>query len=254
MNLTKFIDKNLDVFLPSAKDAPEILHEAMRYSVFSGGKRIRPVILTEAALACGGRVKDAAAAFCAVELIHTYSLIHDDLPSMDDDDYRRGKLSCHKKYGEAVAILAGDALLTMAFGLIADNYEPVRASKMIKELSQAIGSCGMVGGQALDIAPGRHKKIDEINLLKTAKLFESAAVLGALAAGADKKKTEAMRKYGLNIGIVFQAVDDKLDGELNFSPKHVNILTNKAKDALKIFGRKGARLGEIADYILTRKK
>jgi len=252
LNLTELIDKNLDKLLPSDKTAPAVLHEAMRYSVFSGGKRVRPVVLTEAAIACGGKLKNAIPAACAIELIHTYSLIHDDLPSMDDDDYRRGKPSCHKKFGEAVAILAGDALLPLAFTVIARGYKPSVVAEMTRELSQAIGSLGMVGGQALDIA--RDKNIGKINHLKTAKLFEVSAVLGALSACAGRKKIEALRKYGVNVGMVFQAVDDKLDGEVGFSEKHVKVMTNKAKAAVKILGKKNEILNEIADYILTRKK
>ena len=251
MNLTALIEKNLDKFLPSEKIDPEVLHEAMRYSVFSGGKRIRPVVLIEAALACDGKIKDAVAAACAVEFVHTYSLIHDDLPSMDDDDYRRGKPSCHRKFSEAIAILAGDALLTLAFGVIARGYKPAIASAMTKELSQAIGSCGMVGGQALDITGD--KKTDKVNRLKTAKLFEASAVLGVLSAGAGRKKIEAMRKYGENLGMAFQAVDDKLDGEASFSEHRVKALTAAAKSALKIFGKRKTSLTKIADYVLTRK-
>ncbi|MDD5427936.1 MAG: polyprenyl synthetase family protein [Candidatus Omnitrophica bacterium] len=248
MNLTAIIEKSLDKFLPSEKADPEVLHEAMRYSVFPGGKRIRPVVLTEAALACGGKIKDAMAAACAVEFVHTYSLIHDDLPSMDDDDYRRGKPSCHKKFSEGAAILAGDALLTLAFGVIAREYGPGIASAMTEELAQAIGSCGMVGGQALDIAGD--KRTGKVNRLKTAKLFEASAVLGALSAQAGKKKTEAMREYGENLGMAFQAVDDKLDGEASFSIADTKIFVKNSKRALTIFGKKANGLKKIVDQLL----
>ena len=270
MKLTKFVDRGLDKFLPYEKSEPKKLHKAMRYSVFSGGKRIRPVILMEAAFACGAGLKRSVAAACAVEFIHTYSLIHDDLPSMDDDDYRRGKLSCHKKFGEAVAILAGDALLTLAFSVLAENYPPRMSAAMAKELSRAAGSEGMVGGQALDIE--KHKNAGSrlgrnysssavekhnfvlartINRLKTAKLFEASAVMGALSGGADRKKVRAMRAYGLNLGMAFQAVDDILDGDDKaiIDPGH---LIEKSKAALKIFGRRAEKLKEIADSVINR--
>ena len=248
MNLIEIIDQNLDRLLPAAKREPRILHEAMRYSVFSGGKRTRPTVLIEAAQVCGGSIREAVTAACAIELIHTYSLIHDDLPSMDDDDYRRGKPSCHVKFGEANAILAGDALLTLAFKILADGYAPKVSVELTKELAAAIGSEGMVGGQALDIAGNEDP--GEINYLKTAKLFEVSAVSGAICASAAGKEKEAMRKYGFNLGMAFQAVDDILDGESKFSRKDAELWLSRAKSALKIFGRKTDRLAEIADRIL----
>ena len=252
MNLIKSIDKNLDHYLPPANLKPVILHRAMRYSTFSGGKRIRPVILIEAAIACGGSSADALAAACAVEFVHTYSLIHDDLPSMDDDDYRRGLPSCHKKFGEASAILAGDALLTLAFNVLANEYSPLSSAGMTKELSKAIGSEGMVGGQALDIAGSKNPY--NINSLKTAKLFESAAVLGAISARAGDQKIKAMRKYGFNLGMAFQATDDILDGEDKFSRGDIKASIAKAKVALKIFGSSADKLKTIADRISMRSK
>ena len=260
MNLVKLIDKSLDKFLPFVSEEPKILHRAMRYGVFPGGKRIRPVVLIETAIVCrapslsrnGGIISDAMPAACAVEFVHAYSLIHDDLPSMDDDDYRRGKPSCHKKFGEANAILAGDALLTLAFDLLANEYAPGIGIKMIKELSAAIGSEGMVGGQALDIAG--NNDLDKVNRLKTAKLFEASAGIGALSCRAGKKETTAMRKYGLNLGMAFQAIDDILDGENSSFRKDAEIFINKAKDALVLFGRHADRLEKIADSLVARLK
>ena len=252
MNLINLIDQNLNKILPSAEKEPRTLHEAMRYSVFSGGKRIRPVILIEAAQACGGSARKAVAAACAIELIHTYSLIHDDLPSMDDDDYRRGKPSCHKKFGEANAILAGDALLTLAFKVLASEYAPKLSVAMAEELASAIGSEGMAGGQALDIED--NKDLKKINHLKTAKLFEASAVLGALSASAPAKEREALRKYGFNSGMAFQAVDDIIDGENKFSYKDTELWGASAKAALKVFGSKAGRLKEIIDHVLLQKK
>lgn len=208
-NLVRLIDKALDKYLPPETAEPKILHRAMRYSVFPGGKRIRPIILIETAMACGGNAKNAMPAAAAVELVHAYSLIHDDLPSMDDDDYRRGKLSCHKKFGEAIAILAGDALLTLAFEIISGGYSPKISVAMIKELSGAIGSKGMVAGQAFDIAGDKDKV--KVNHLKTAKLFAASAALGAISAGAKPAKIKALRRAGADFGMKFQAADDVED-------------------------------------------
>ncbi|MFA5143244.1 MAG: polyprenyl synthetase family protein [Candidatus Omnitrophota bacterium] len=248
IKFAKLIDNNLAKFLPAARTTPKVLHGAMRYSVFSGGKRIRPVIVAAAAMACGGKVKDAMPAACAVEFVHTYSLIHDDLPAMDDDDYRRGKPSCHKKFGEANAILAGDALLTLAFNILASRYPDKTGARMVKELSLAIGSRGMAGGQSLDIAKTENRR--KTNLLKTARLFEAAACMGALSAGAADRKITAIRGYGLNLGIAFQAIDDILDGEKSVSQNAAAKSIARAKGALNIFGRRADRLKEIADSIL----
>jgi geranylgeranyl diphosphate synthase, type II len=251
-NFAKLIDRNLDKFLPPGGKEPKILHKAMRYSVFSGGKRIRPIVLIETAIACGGSPEGAVAAACAVELVHAYSLIHDDLPSMDDDDYRRGKPSCHKKFDEATAILAGDALLTLAFNIIAKRYLPATAAEMVKELSSAVGSEGMTGGQALDIA--QDKNAARINRLKTARLFEASAVLGAISARTGRIELAAMRKYGAGLGMAFQAMDDILDGEESLSHEGAKRFITKAKAALKPLGGKSDKLKRIADSVLARNR
>jgi len=250
--LKRLIDRELSKRLPRVSEKPQILHKAMRYSVFPGGKRIRPIIVLEACKTCGGKNHDALAAACAVELIHTYSLIHDDLPSMDDDDFRRGKPSCHKKFGEANAILAGDALLTLAFNILADDLAPKIAVRAIRELSEAAGTHGMVGGQVLDIA--KYKNIAIINRLKTAKLFEAAAKIGAICAGASEKKIKAMAGYGANIGMAFQLADDLTDKkELGISDassarREAGQFIRKAKGGLKIFAA-ADDLRKIADLI-----
>jgi len=251
------IDGELDKLLPSGKEGPKTIHKAMRYSVFSGGKRIRPIIAIESAKTCGGRMKDVLAIACSIELVHTYSLIHDDLPGMDDDDYRRGEPACHKVFGEGAAILAGDALLTLAFSIMAKSGKA--DLEAIRELSKAIGAEGMIGGQALDLEyKGKRKsraRSARINRLKTAKLFEVSAKLGTMAASAGKREVEAMTGFGEKIGIVFQAVDDILDREAPpGSIRECERLTEKAKGYLKIFGKRADRLKEIADHILTRKK
>lgn len=256
--LKKLIDKSLDKFLPKASGEPKALHAAMRHSVFSGGKRIRPIVVVESCVACGGRASDAMPAASAIELIHTYSLIHDDLPSMDDDDYRRGKPSCHKAFGEANAILAGDALLTLAFNIVAKNYKPAVCASIVKELSQAIGAKGMVAGQALDIEMSGRKKDKRtktlINRLKTAKLFEVSAKIGAIAGSANAKKALSMAKYGAYLGEAFQITDDIIDGESGFSVKDAAAAITRSKKALKAFGEPAKKLKEIADLILTRTK
>lgn len=266
------IDKALDKYLPSAAHEPKIIHKAMRYSVFSGGKRIRPIIALEACRACAPTARDirrrflneALAIGCAVEMAHAYSLIHDDLPSMDDDDYRRGKPANHKVFGEANAILAGDALLTLAFNTLSKHLGAETGIKAIKELSEAIGTYGMVGGQVIDIgykgkALGAAAR-ERINALKTARLFEASARLGAIAGRASDKKIKAMAVFGRSVGTAFQIVDDIMDGEdrLRSSGKpdaasRAANVTDTAKRALKVFGNKAAGLKEIADLMLGRR-
>jgi len=262
------IDKALDRYLPPSKREPGLIHRAMRYSVFSGGKRIRPILALEAcrasAPAKSGRINEALVMGCAVEMVHTYSLIHDDLPSMDDDDYRRGKRTSHKVFGEANAILSGDALLTLAFNILSKRLDAKIGIRAVRELSEAIGTYGMVGGQAMDIgykeksAPaGTRKRIDE---LKTARLFEASAKLGAIAGRASEKKIKAMSIFGGSIGAAFQIVDDIADGEgsAELSGRDNALaraadITDKAKGALKIFGGGAARLEAIADFMLNRR-
>ena len=227
----------------------------MRYSVFSGGKRIRPVIAIESAIVCRGSIKDALPAACAIELVHAYSLIHDDLPAMDDDDTRRGKPTCHKAFGEANAILAGDALLTLAFNVIATYTKPAMAVRIVEELSEASGAEGMVKGQALDLefqGKAKNKTISEkINILKTAKLFQAAAKMGALTAGASAKELKALGEFGLDFGLSFQMVDDNLDGDGGELKKSV-LLVKKAKNDLKIFGKRADRLKCIVEKMSKR--
>ena len=246
------INKRLERYLPKGDD---VVKKAMRYSVFSGGKRMRPLLVIEAAKACGGAVKEAMPIACAIEFIHTYSLIHDDLPAMDNDDFRRGKPTCHKIFGEANAILAGDALLALAFNIIADSAKPKIGLEIIKDISAAIGAEGMAGGQALDLEfknEQKDKKIsNKINLLKTARLFEASAKTGALAAGADRKKVKALQKFGLYFGLSFQMVDDHIDGE-GRAGEEAFLLIEKAKKELKVLGKKADKLKSIADYSVKR--
>ena len=253
------LESLLDKFLPPENAEPKSLHKAMRYSVFSGGKRIRPIVLIASAKACGGKEAAALPLACAVEFIHTYSLIHDDLPAMDNDDYRRGKPSCHKAFGEATAILAGDGLLTLAFETIAKNCPPEIAREAALRLARAAGSSGMVGGQEMDLTCGVKKNASGINLLKTAKLFEVSASLGAIAAGACKKEVRAMADYGRYLGLAFQIADDIADSKRyawksgrEKALKEAAGLLKRAGEAIKIFGKKAGALNKIAEGIYAK--
>ena len=217
--------------LPEEKTHPEALHRAMNYSVFSGGKRLRPILALLSSEALGASTSAILPAACAVEFIHTYSLIHDDLPAMDDDDTRRGRPTCHKVFGDAMAILAGDALLTLAFETIVANYREAQlARRLTLELASAAGAKGMVGGQALDLdtAPietGSADLAHEIHLLKTASLFAAASRMGAMVAGGSEKVLGQIGLYGESIGLAFQIVDDIMD-ELK-SPEEIGKATRK---------------------------
>jgi len=214
----KEVNAALDAAVPLAY--PESLTEAMRYSLLAGGKRVRPALCLAACALVGGEVRAAVPAACAVEIVHTMSLIHDDLPSMDNDDFRRGRPTSHKVYGEDVAILAGDALLTHAFELVArdtprDLVPADRALRMVVELARASGASGLVGGQVVDIqSEGKEVGLDVLRYIhehKTAALLEAAVVCGALAGGADDAAVARLRRYALNVGLAFQIVDDILD-------------------------------------------
>jgi geranylgeranyl diphosphate synthase type II len=213
----RLVEDALDRFMPSADVAPIGLHEAMRYSVFSGGKRLRPILAIAAFELTGGEGESVLAPACATELIHTYSLIHDDLPAMDDDDVRRGRATCHRAFSEGLAVLAGDGLLTLAFETIAgEELLPAdRRLAIIRELAAANGSNGMVGGQASDIeAEGAEPSMDAITFIhvrKTALPLAAAVTVGAMAAGAGEAEAAALRAYGEKTGLAFQIADDLLD-------------------------------------------
>ena len=196
----------------------KIVSEAMDYSLEAGGKRIRPILVMEFCRMCGGDREAALAPACALEMIHTFSLIHDDLPCMDNDDFRRGKPSCHKQFGEAVAVLAGDALAIRPFEIIAqsDKLDDSKKVKIISELAYSTGVCGMIGGQIIDMENETKENVDEENLremyaLKTGALIKTASKIGCIAAGADEEKAALAVKYAECIGLAFQIVDDILD-------------------------------------------
>jgi len=218
----KLVDSFLDDYLPSPKLYPEVIHEAMRYSVFAGGKRIRPILALATGEALGGDLRALIALAGALELIHTYSLIHDDLPALDDDDLRRGQPTAHKRFGEATAILAGDALLTLAFQLLAEipvseNQHELKI-KVIHKVARAIGtSCGMVGGQVVDLTtqgkPFTREQLNYIHSSKTGALIQASVQSAALLSNADQAARSALATFGASIGLAFQIVDDILDIE-----------------------------------------
>ena len=213
------VDQALARFLPSESAPPESLHKAMRYSVFAGGKRLRPVLVAAGAEAVGGSLDAVMPAACAVEMIHTYSLIHDDLPAMDNDDFRRGVPTNHKVFGEAIAILAGDALLTLAFRLLGNSgaagADAQRLREVFIEVADAAGSAGMVGGQVADIEcegkPADAAMVDYIHTHKTAALIRASIRSGAILAGATPEELKALGLAGDDLGLAFQIMDDILD-------------------------------------------
>ena len=217
----KIVEEALEHYLPGEDNIPADIYKAVRYSVFNGGKRIRPILCLAATEAVGGDLGPAIPVACALELIHSYSLIHDDLPAMDDDDFRRGKPTCHKVFGENIAILAGDALLTEAFVLLS-HVEKVRLSAerrlaVIQEIAKAAGICGMIGGQTLDVLSGKSEPnenmLREIHRRKTGALIVAAVKSGAIIFNARKDKIQALAEYGINVGLAFQIADDILNVE-----------------------------------------
>jgi len=212
------IETALDRYLPPTDSRPQILHESLRYSVLSPGKRLRPTLTLAAAEAVGGKDEDVMPTACALECIHVFSLIHDDLPCMDNDDYRRGRLTNHKVYGDAMALLAGDALLALAFQLIADNVATAPADRVLPTLrliAEASGTWGMVGGQVVDMeSQGQDVTIETLRYIhahKTGALLTASVLAGALLAGATTAQVDALRAYGGHIGLAFQIADDILD-------------------------------------------
>ncbi len=277
-------DAAMNRYLPKASKRPGTIHEAMRYVVFAGGKRLRPVLCLAAAEACNGEISKALAPACAVELMHTYSLVHDDLPAMDDDDLRRGRPTCHKVYGEGMAVLCGDALLTEAFAVVAKASASKRyaVGDYVRELAETGGSLKLIGGQVMDLeGEGKiltKKELVRIHEAKTAALLVTSLRLGAMVANATPAKLEALTKFGYNLGLAFQVIDDILDvtqsteklgktaGKdqavdkatypailgLEGSRKEAAKYTKAAMKALELFGKRGARLREIAEYLLQR--
>ncbi len=278
------VEKALNGYLPKAATKPATIHKAMRYSIFAGGKRLRPILCLAAAEACGGKPQAALPAAGAVECIHTYSLIHDDLPCMDNDDFRRGKPTSHKVFGEGIAVLAGDALLTVAFEILAKAVPTKRypTAALIAELAHASGSRWLIAGQVADLeGEGKHisgPHLQFIHRAKTAALLTSAIRLGAMSANATTAKLAALTTFGQALGLAFQVIDDILDvtqtseklgksaGKdvaaqkatypavfgLERSRREAHRLTEQARTALKPFGKSAEMLEALADYLLAR--
>ena len=281
------VDKTLEKLVPSAKIFPSSVHEAMRYSLFAGGKRVRPILAIAAAEALGAKTAGLLPIAGTLELIHTYSLIHDDLPAMDNDDLRRGRPTCHKVYGEAIAILAGDGLLNLAFEVLSGprqlkSVPPNRLIAIIREIATASGISGMVGGQVVDMeSEGRDidfPTLEYIHTHKTGALIRASVRVGSLYARAGKRQLKALTRYGEMVGLAFQIADDILDitgkqeeigkdvgsdikkGKKTFpsfyglgeSRRRAVEVVDKAVTALKDFDRKADPLRELAKYVINR--
>src|SRR5215470_8956349 len=281
----KSVDAELDRLVPPETEQPSTIHRAMRYSLFAGGKRIRPILCIEAARTITDTCDGVAAAACALELIHTYSLIHDDLPALDNDDYRRGKLTNHKVFGDAIAILAGDSLLTLAFEVLAQLDAPAeRKARLIAELAASSGTVGgMIAGQVFDLE-GEGKTpdaqlLETIHRAKTGALLRASLRMGAIYAGAGDAQYQALSCYGEHVGLAFQIVDDILDVEessealgktagkdaaqhkitfpavygLESSRRMAQEECEHAHAVLAPFDDRARRLHELADLIVHRK-
>ncbi|MBI5562542.1 MAG: polyprenyl synthetase family protein [Deltaproteobacteria bacterium] len=293
MDIDRYLDEKAAILnaalterLPKEGDYPPSLHKAMRYSLFAGGKRLRPVLAMAASEAVGGRAEDALPVACALECIHTYSLIHDDLPALDNDDLRRGAPTCHKVFGEAVAILAGDALLTIAFDILTGR-EGAHAGRVLRaasEIARAAGSTGMIGGQVVDIeSEGREAAfpvLEYIHIHKTGKLILASVRSGAILAGADEGQLNSLTRYGEAVGLAFQIADDILDvegtsaemgkaaggdakkGKVTYpsligveeSRRRASELVERAIAAIDGLGPRAEALRGIAGFIVARRK
>jgi len=279
------IDAALEILLPPETEPPPVIHRAMRYSVFAGGKRLRPILCLESARIFSDSPRGVHPVACALEFIHTYSLIHDDLPALDNDDLRRGRPTCHKQFGEAMAILAGDGLLTRAFEVLSLAELPAdRRAAVVREIATAAGTVnGMVGGQVADLeAEGRPidpQMLEYIHRSKTAALIRASVVSGAIAGGAAGEDVERLRRFGESIGLAFQVVDDILDVEessatlgktagkdqsqkkatypalygLEQSRATAQTLLERANAELIPFAARAKRLRELADFLVARR-
>ncbi len=286
--LREQVDAALQHYTALGEGCPDHLQEAIRYSLLAPGKRLRPILVLLAAEACGSTIEMAMPAACAIEMVHAYSLIHDDLPAMDDDDLRRGRPTCHKQFGEAVAILAGDALLTRSFELLARHVRPTDvAVACTAALASAAGATGMVGGQADDLAweqdssgerPPSVALLESIHRRKTGALLTAAPVLGGLVAEADDRQMQALKDFGRKLGLAFQIIDDLLDvaGDESATGKRVGKDSTRGKltypgligvdqsrclaaetvdaacTALAPLGARSAKLESLARFVLKR--
>jgi geranylgeranyl diphosphate synthase type II len=281
----RLVDAELERLLPAENERPSLIHQAMRYSVFAGGKRVRPILCIEAFRIFSGGVAAVLPVACALEFIHTYSLIHDDLPALDNDDLRRGRPTCHKKFGEAMAILAGDGLLTLAFEALASApAPPAERVALIQEIASAAGTRdGMVGGQVADLeAEGKEvtpEMLEYIHRSKTAALIRASILSGAIAGGASREDQDRLRMFGGLIGWAFQVTDDILDVEessaalgktagkdqaqrkatypalfgLKKSHEFAQELETRGMGALETFGTRAANLRELGEFLVLRR-
>ena len=278
------VDTTIEGYFSHDAAVPEVLREAMLYSLRAGGKRLRPVMVILACEACGGQEVVAMPAAAAIEMIHTYSLIHDDLPAMDNDDFRRGQPTSHKVFGDGIAILAGDALLTYAFNILAVHTKnDSLARRLILELSHGAGAAGMIGGQVTDLAgqntDGDLETVKYIHIHKTAVMFRAATRMGAICAETDQRYIDLLGDYGLKLGLAFQIIDDLLDvtgtpeelgkqtrkdqqaGKLTYpsvlgeeeSRNQAEKLKNEALAIIKPFGEKGQMLQYLAEILVNRR-
>ncbi|MBI3815714.1 MAG: polyprenyl synthetase family protein [Nitrospinae bacterium] len=282
------VDNALDRYIPSKNTYPPDIYNSMRYSLFAGGKRLRPILVIASAETVGGKREDVLPFACAIEMIHTYTLIHDDLPAIDNDDFRRGKPANHKEFGEAVAILAGDALLTMAFQMMSEvrlmpGINPAAILRAMNEIARAVGASGTIGGQVVDIQYSGKKPdiptLEYIHTHKTGEMILSAVRAGAILSDCEDDELNALTKYGENIGLAFQVVDDILDVEgesevmgkttgsdermkkitypsvfgLAESKKIAGRLIDNSIKSLEMFGEKGEILKDISEYIIARR-
>lgn len=281
----QLIDAELDRLMPREDTPPAVIHRAMRYSLFAGGKRIRPFLCLEGARVVADQTPGLAAAACSLEMVHTYSLIHDDLPALDNDDLRRGRPTSHKVFGEAMAILAGDGLLTHAFQVLGQlqGVEPVRRARLVEELAVAAGTVGgMIGGQVNDLEGENQtptpELLESIHRAKTGALLRASVRMGAILAGASEAEFDALSRYGEHIGLAFQIVDDILDVEqssatlgktagkdaaqhkitfpavygLGVSHRMAERERERAHAVIERFGARAARLKELSDLIVHR--
>ena len=278
----KLVDSQLQKYIQLESGCPELLQQAMQYSLMSSGKRLRPMLVLAGAHVCGGQIESALPAACAVEMIHTYSLIHDDLPAMDDDDLRRGQPSCHMKFDEATAILAGDALIPLAFEVLTRDLEPTTALKCVGELSKAAGACNLVGGQSDDLRLQNAEididTLEAIHRRKTGALFTASLRMGCYCAGGNDQQLESLTQYGQNLGLAFQVTDDLLDlfgeeakigkrvgkdsalGKRTY-PELIGVdasrrlaieLRDKAIESMHLFGEVGKDLIRFANFVVER--
>ncbi|MEE8350245.1 MAG: farnesyl diphosphate synthase [Acidobacteriota bacterium] len=280
------VDRHMVDFLPPLDTHPQVIHEAMHYSIFAGGKRLRSILALATGEALGGDSEKLIYLACSIEMIHTYSLIHDDLPAMDDDDYRRGQLSSHKKFGEGIALLAGNALLTQAFHLLVQI--PLASDiviSVVQEICEAIGTTqGMLGGQAMDLTsqgkPFSREELQQIHDAKTGALISTSVSSAALLAGASQENCARLRAFGSDIGLAFQIVDDILDAEapsgestaqtagkdelhqkatypslygLDVSRKMAQELVEQANARLDFLGSRGETLKELGRFVSVRR-